>query len=589
MNFTFNIFGYLKTNFGLGLSFLFLFAISQVSLANTDDELIIIEGKNFQLSIGPEPNWKEPLEISNEGGRFFSQIKQMKIDGVYWVRWEMNIISGANPKRAVEYYLSILGAYEAYWDGKLVGVSGKVGHTIDAEIPGPIESVFLVPKDWVTPGKHISLFKLSSHHRPVGYDLFRHAFITDYGSKSRFISMGSLIPTLLVSMTLIIGFYFIVLFISDKKNTAYLIFSLICLDLFVFGLSIQWPHLVGYTYDWAVFNNRVGLMTASLFPMLLPLFFLFKNNLKRFWMLILIVPIAYFISINAFDIPESGKGGLAWLLGLSLSILIVGYVTWRKQGKYWWELVGLAFCLYGIIINESDLEDFFYFFPILISLILVSNAIEAQRLRLASFRFSLKSSQLEAQLLRKNIQPHFILNSLASLIEWVETSPEQSVEFISALADEFRIFAEISGKEVIAVNKEIELCRHHLAIMTFRLQQEFTINVNGFEREDVIPPGIIHTLIENAFSHNNYSNMAAYFQLTKEITKSETVISFKAPVNIIKNSKYSYLNTGTGLVFIESQLNQYFGNGWTIKHSEQDGFWVTTIKVPSLNGRNTEE
>jgi hypothetical protein len=550
-----------------------MFVVHFGTLAN--EPKIEIIGSNYSFSIGEEPDWGEPDLTSSDGSNFFDIINGQKIEGVFWIRWDMNVVSGANPERDLEYYLSVLAAYEVFWDGQLVGRNGTPGKTIKEEVPGEIETVFLVPNDWIKPGINQALFKFSSHHRPAGYPLFRHAFLENFNKKKRYISIGSLLPTLLISIALIIGFYFIALFLSDRKNIAYLIFSALCFNLFVFGLSLQWPHLIGYTYNWAIFNDIVAYTTGAIIPFLLPLFFLHKFALTKYWPAILVIPLSIILFLNL----ENGTK-LYWVFGLVFSAVIVSYVVWRERGGYWWELCGLIVCIIGMLDSETSLEDFFYFFPLIVLFILVTNAIEAQRLKMASFRFKLKSSQLEAQLLRKNIQPHFILNSLASLVEWVETAPEKSVEFISALADEFRLFAEISGKDLISITKEKELCEQHLSIMQFRLQHRYTMSCEGFEQTDMLPPGIIHTLIENAFSHNDYTQADVKFHLSKIVCAEKLLFVFSAPYIKHKSSKFEHLGTGTGTTYIHSQLTQSYGSKWKIDQQQESETWITKITIP---------
>ena len=68
----------------------------------------------------------------------------------------------------------------------------------------------------------------------------------------------------------------------------------------------------------------------------------------------------------------------------------------------------------------------------------------------------------------KHIQPHFIKNTLTSLLDWVEESPAQSVIFIQALAREFDLLNGMAEATLIPVRQELELCQNHLRVMQFR-------------------------------------------------------------------------------------------------------------------------
>ncbi len=70
------------------------------------------------------------------------------------------------------------------------------------------------------------------------------------------------------------------------------------------------------------------------------------------------------------------------------------------------------------------------------------------------------------------------MNTLSALSEWLLSSPKDSVEMIDALAGEFRALSSCSGQKVIPLETEIELCRSHLKIMSYRHDQIFELETN---------------------------------------------------------------------------------------------------------------
>jgi len=540
-----------------------------------DDQPLSYSYQDFALSIGEKPNWISPTISFKDWPSFDNEVRKHTYNEVYWVRWTIDIASSSAQKRDLEYYISIVGSYEVFWDEKLLFTSGQVSNFKENEVPGEIQTAFLTPKEWITPGTHQITFKISSHHRRKGQQVFRHVYLKDYNLQSRHTSLGSLIPSLALSITLIIGIYFVTLFISERENYSHIIFSFLCFSLFTYGVVGEWPHLIGYTYDWHYIKEITVGLSGLVFSILLPLFFLFKHQLGSKWFVIISMPIVAF-SLNTFADINMGNS-LYWSIGFALSIIIMSIVVRKNNGNYWWELLGLLICFTGVVMNWQDLENFFLIFPVLVIFILLSNVIQAHRDKYNGMIIKIKASQLEAQLLRRNIQPHFILNSLASIIELVETEPDQSVEFISALADEFRLFSEIANKPTIKLTQEVELCRNHLAIMGFRHQQNYDLICSGIEKDDDIPTGIIHTLLENAFTHNDYSNENLTFKLMQKKENEHVHISFESPLQSQKESKFGFLSTGTGTSFIESQLKQCCGDRWSISNAKNVNTWVSTI------------
>lgn len=535
---------------------------------------------HFRLIQGENRAEKTASIVSTDWPEFDRQIRATDINTIYWLVWDVDLIANQDPLHDLEFYLSLVGSYEVYWDGQLAHKNGLVSDSPEHEIPGAIQSAFLLPSDWVKPGQHEIAIKISSHFRYPGQQIIRHAYLKHYDMHSRFTSLGSLIPSLALSISLIIGIYFLTLFASDKLNYSYIVFGFLCFSLFVYGMGGESPHLIGYTYDWHVYKEVTVALAGILFALLLPLFFLLKYKQNKWWLWLLMMPVVAY-GIDFFVDIKFGNG-LFWAIGFAFSILIMLKVIVFSGGRFWWELLGLLACFIGILFNWNDLENFFLVFPLLVFFVLLSNVVQAQRDRYNGMIVQIKASQLETQLLRRNIQPHFILNSLASIIELVETAPEKSIDFISALADEFRLFSEIANKPYIKLEQEIELCNTHLEIMGFRYQRHYILDCSGIKNSDNIPTGILHTLLENAFSHNDYSSTDLSFRLSKENAAGYIHLSFSAPLRKITNTKFSRLNTGMGLNFVTSQLNQCCGNKWTLASEKLDEHWVSKVIYPEI-------
>ena len=56
------------------------------------------------------------------------------------------------------------------------------------------------------------------------------------------------------------------------------------------------------------------------------------------------------------------------------------------------------------------------------------------------------------------------MNTLTSLIDWIEESPKKGVLFIEALAQEFDLLNQIENKKQIPIAQEIALCRPSLQL-----------------------------------------------------------------------------------------------------------------------------
>jgi len=114
---------------------------------------------------------------------------------------------------------------------------------------------------------------------------------------------------------------------------------------------------------------------------------------------------------------------------------------------------------------------------------------------------NLKKAELRA--LQAQINPHFLYNTLDTIIWMAEAKKtDQVVEIVSALSNFFRISLS-KGMDWITIGEEVERIRSYLTIQKMRYQDilDFKIEVNEDVAENTILKLILQPLVENALYH----------------------------------------------------------------------------------------
>jgi sensor histidine kinase YesM len=109
----------------------------------------------------------------------------------------------------------------------------------------------------------------------------------------------------------------------------------------------------------------------------------------------------------------------------------------------------------------------------------------------------------ELQLLRTQINPHFLFNSLNSISALTSIDANAARDMTIALAQFFRQTLALSEMEKIPLAKEIALCENFLAIEKNRFGRKLgsAIRVDGEASPCLIPPMLLQPLVENAIKH----------------------------------------------------------------------------------------
>lgn len=179
---------------------------------------------------------------------------------------------------------------------------------------------------------------------------------------------------------------------------------------------------------------------------------------------------------------------LAWAWN-SLGSLLGHDRGWWAASAGGWGLVLLAFA--GLFTVSALAHDL---------LIMAQDAQDAAR-REAEAR--VLAREMELQVLRMQIDPHFLFNSLNSISALTHLDPAAAREMTVHLAQFFRQTLALGQREHIPLAEELELVGHYLAIerqrLGPRLNESFEIAPEAQHAQ--LPPLTLQPLIENALKH----------------------------------------------------------------------------------------
>ncbi|WP_440121576.1 histidine kinase [Tenacibaculum sp. Ill] len=499
-------------------------------------------------------------------------------DRVFWLRTPIDILKAPELLHPYGIQLHVYGEYEVFWDGVLIGKNGNPGQEAVLGPEGNLWTTHSIPTHLTQQGEHLlairaSLLSFRDHagiwEMNIDYydDLLTDRLVeTSY----MYIFAGAF---------LIASIYFLFLFLGDKKEYATLIFSISCFLFFTLILAEFMKAYVPIHYSMHVTRLRIISFLMLSISFLIPLYFSMQFPFPRRKLLLTIytlILLFFFLSRYVYELTANNMIFSMWFF--SFGIVMFGVYKKMKGAR----LVMLTFLLSLPIafIAPFNKSLFAGFSLILLGMFyLLSLRIKEQRL---AYENSLvQSTRLRLELLKKNIQPHFLMNTLTSLIDWIEESPKKGVLFIEALANEFDIFNQIENKKLIPINQEIALCRSHLEIMEYRKEINYTWQEEGIDIEQKIPPGVFHTLLENGITHSlPLENNSIQFKLIFESRsdyKCYTFLTFATPVKREVNTK----KEGTGIKYIKARLTESYQEQWKFTSEPVNHGWKNTIKIYS--------
>jgi len=211
-----------------------------------------------------------------------------------------------------------------------------------------------------------------------------------------------------------------------------------------------------------------------------------------------------------------------------------------------------------------------------------------------------RKSELKA--LQAQINPHFLYNTLDSVIWMAEDRQHQQViEMAAALAKLFRISIS-GGREIISIGEEVEHVRQYLIIQKMRYKDRLDYEI--CVPEDLFPYRtvkiILQPLVENAIYHGIKNSPSpgkiiidgsiCYNGIELKVKDNGVGMSAEVLARIMEDTQgeRAFVRRGVGVRNVDERIKLYFGNNYGIQFfsSEGEGTEVR-IRLPAI--REEEE
>jgi hypothetical protein len=538
-------------------------------LAQATPPTVVVD--DVRVHAGDDPAWSAP---GFDDAAWTAQ-KAYRVDPqhrILWMRARVDAPAGADTV-PLAVRVTMAGSWELYWNGTLLGRNGVPAATAAQEQPGRIKAEVYIPPGFVRERGNVLALRVSTHHlglrlrAPVQRITFGEYSGTPGGRP------GSGALALLAGGPLLLGgLYFAAMFLLDRRDHASLLLSLLAFAVLGQLLVESLRVFTAYPYPMHVPRLVAILCFAASSALLLIAYVAgqWAPRLRRPALLTALVAlVAIGLLVGGFD----GKTTLSLLAGLAIAfaVALVGACQ-RAEGARSVALVLTA--VIGVLLLTIVIFIDLSYYLVATALLLFLFLRQAAVLRAAQLR----SAQLEIELLKRQIQPHFLMNTLTALSEWIESSPRTGVKMIDALAAELRAVAAMSSAQLVPMRLELELCRSHLAVMGFQGNRTYRLVDDGVDPDGMVPPAIFHTLLENSLTHNRHAD-GAVFTLEERIDASMRIYTLRSPLGTevqVGNGS----GIGIGHAYVRARLRSAFAWRWRFDSRAVDGQWQDIVAVP---------
>jgi LytS/YehU family sensor histidine kinase len=166
----------------------------------------------------------------------------------------------------------------------------------------------------------------------------------------------------------------------------------------------------------------------------------------------------------------------------------------------------------------------------IMALLIIEIIYFSQRYKLSVKRESLvkqENLKYKYEVLKAQINPHFLFNSLNILYSLIALDRQKSRDFVLSLSDIYRYVMSQENKNKIHINEELQFLESYISILRIRYDGCFNVEIHRSAEDTdmaMIIPFTLQLLIENAIKHNEISSKNS-LTVNIDITPSYIIVS----------------------------------------------------------------
>ncbi len=282
---------------------------------------------------------------------------------------------------------------------------------------------------------------------------------------------------------------------------------------------------------------------------------------------------------------------ISLIVTLSISWVILSILHWLNKKVPWLDntlkrlaievlttfpaalLMGYLFGSIAFYVNpyhQQEYKDFVFTFLIIsgvMNFVLVAvsdwffffnrwkdSLIENEKALTRNILLEKENIKSQYEVLKNQINPHFLFNSLNVLSSLVHSNPDKAEDFIDEFAELYRYILDQNEKDLVSLKEELDISKSYVFLQKIRFDDGIDCN---FELDDAqiqsfqIFPLALQTLIENAIKHNTTTKHSP-LKINVAIIAEQLVVS-----NNLQSREPSGNSTGIGIPNLLKRYQHY--------------------------------
>ncbi|WP_108804188.1 sensor histidine kinase [Aquimarina sp. Aq107] len=271
----------------------------------------------------------------------------------------------------------------------------------------------------------------------------------------------------------------------------------------------------------------------------------------------------------------------------NLKILPLFFTNKRVLGVVLFSLNIIFFTFLGVALLSSFFESFQWrmllnIFGAVLLVILFGTALKLAR---DSFYRRQEEKEAELKLLKAQLNPHFLFNTLNNLYGLSVIKSEKLPDLMLKLSDLLRYSLYETKETFVPLEKEIKYLENYISLEKIRLEDkaDIQLNIKGYDPSDkIIAPMLFIVFVENAFKHLGVlegvkSKVSVNIEIEKDSLNfncMNTIDSIHTTNNDIEKGK-----SGIGLQNAKKRLDLMYTDKNKLQITQEKDFYQVALSL----------
>lgn len=222
-----------------------------------------------------------------------------------------------------------------------------------------------------------------------------------------------------------------------------------------------------------------------------------------------------------------------------------------------------------------------FLMTIIVAIVSTTYKLSQSALDYQNLKQLFQNQQLKAELdlLKAQINPHFLFNTLNNIYTLAYLKSEQAHEMISKLSELMRYMLYEGKEQKVLLSKEIDFLRNY--IMLYRLKnEEANVSFEVVEQNTYaihIEPLLFIPLIENCFKYCDLSRENSFIQIRLEVGENQIIFQTFNTIDV-QGERVTNLG-GIGLTNLAQRLNLLYLNRHSLEIGEKNGIFEARLAI----------